>query len=125
MKCTRYSFRNIKKIVILSSLFNISLIFETFSCYSHRSASFSATSLTDFQRFPPSPEINKNLHYRMTKFCGNFYLCSYFFNILNPFPNHFFQQSPTTGSIEMTLCLKLCKAEGSCLYHLKGIKRAI
>lgn len=29
-----------------------------------------------------------------------------------------------SGSIEMTLILKLCEAEGLCLYRLKGINKS-
>ena len=98
----------ISRIVYLPSLLIISLTFETFvlpdavTCLpnllhlkqtlSQYEISFSTYELS--QRYVMGsikfPQFNKNLLYRMNKFCANFLKYSNFFNILNKFSNHFY-----------------------------------
>lgn len=61
--------------------------------------------------------------YRLTDFCANFYI-SYFHKYFQLVSQLFLQQWSATDSIKITLSLKLCEAEESCIYSLKGIEKS-
>lgn len=71
------------------------------ACYSHSSTRFCSIFveisflctyclIRCLIRLITFPKISKNQHNRMIKFCADFYISSSFFNVLDPFPNQFY-----------------------------------